>query len=184
MQCLPNVSGMLQLKRFEQLLTSEVHDSAWRFCCLLAARREDAEDLLQEALIHALERLPQLRDPAGFRGWLLSIVRSRFLNLTRSRRAEQRRVESLYRFAGSADDDPRAAELAAALSALPQQQRLELTLFYLEGLSLKECALALGLSCAALQARLHRARAALRRGLEGHAVSPAESGQAVEECHV
>ncbi|MCC7477852.1 sigma-70 family RNA polymerase sigma factor [bacterium] len=167
----------------EDLLSQSVYDCAWRYCCLLAANRQDAEDLLHDSLVLALQRLDQLRDDAGFRGWLLSIIRSRFLNTRRSRQSEQRREEQLAWVAAAALDDPRCAELAAALRALPRQQRLELSLFYLEGLSQQECAQALGISLAALQARLHRGRAALReqlaKGQPAGAVAPAS-----EECHV
>ncbi len=170
---------------FEELLSEQAYNSAWRYCCLLCACREDAEDLLQDSLVHALQRLGQLRDSAGFRGWLLSIVRSRFLNTRRRRRGEEQREQELAWISTVQAEDPRAAELAAALRALPQQQRLELTLFYLEGLSLQECAQALGLSETALQARLHRSRAALRLKLAPEKGSQSEPGQtATEECHV
>ena len=35
----------------------------------------EAEDLMQDVFVKALERLPELREPAAFRGWLLAIAR-------------------------------------------------------------------------------------------------------------
>lgn len=173
-----------QRRYFEQLLSDQAYSSAWRYCCLLAPCRQDAEDLLQDSLVHALQRLDHLRDEASFRGWLLSIVRSRFLNSRRRLVSDRQREEELVWVVSTAGTDPRSLDLAAALKALPRQQRLEITLFYLEGLSLRECAQALGLSQAALQARLHRGRAALRQLLDQATRADSDPAQATEECHV
>ena len=44
----------------------------------------DAEDVSQEALVVAVGRIDECRDPARFGGWLLQIVRNRARNLVRS----------------------------------------------------------------------------------------------------
>jgi RNA polymerase sigma factor (sigma-70 family) len=172
-----------QWQQFEQLLEAGAYDSAWRYCCLLARTREDAQDLLSDALAQALRSFGQLRDAASFRGWLLSIVRSRFLNGERRRRTERRHGEQLARIHAPVHSDPLAAQVALALEALPSDQRLPLTLFYLEGLSLRETARALGLGPAALQSRLHRARAALKRQLQLCLDAARNPAQSSEECH-
>jgi RNA polymerase sigma factor (sigma-70 family) len=66
---------------FEAVLTEQVHTQAWRYAARQAATREDAEDLLQEALAAAYRKLHQLRDHGAFRPWLFSIIRTRALNL-------------------------------------------------------------------------------------------------------
>jgi RNA polymerase sigma factor (sigma-70 family) len=48
---------------------------------LLRRRAHEAEDIVQEAFLHAFLSLARLRSPERFRGWLLGIV----LNLARSR---------------------------------------------------------------------------------------------------
>ena len=46
----------------------------------------DAEDLMQDVFLKALERLPELREPAAFRGWLLAIARRAATDHRRNRK--------------------------------------------------------------------------------------------------
>lgn len=154
--------------RLERLLGGPAYGAAWRYACRLAQSREDAQDLLHDALVHALARLAQLRDETAFTPWLLSIVRTRFLM---ARRGAKRReagyappAEPRCAPAWELEADTAAGlELAHALRALPPEQRALLCLHYLEGLSAGELAAAHGVSRASLEQRLHRARQALRR---------------------
>ncbi len=171
------------LEAFETLLTQPVLDSAWRYAYRLCHQREDAEDLLQDGLAHAFNRLPQLKEPGAFKSWLMCIIRSQFLMNIR-----RRRVEDLVH--ASADDstllleDPHRVDLASqealevevALRQLPECQREILELFYLDELNLAETARVLGLSQGAVQQRLFRARGALKRAiLTGKEHEPAQA---------
>ena len=153
-------------RRFERALSAEAYRTAWRFSCRLAHSREDAEDLLQEALGQAWLRFVQLRQPARFTSWLLSIVRR--CHLTRLRRAGRRpRVAAAY--AELASREPAAAfqaEVLDAVAGLAEPQRTLLTLVYMEGLSHREAAAVLGIRPGAVRMRLTRARRALRAQLE------------------
>ncbi len=164
-------------QRFARLLDSAVYALAWRYACRLAPSYTDAQDLLQEALAHAIVRLGQLRDDTAFRGWLLSIVRTRHLMAQRSRlrrlQAEARlAAQSAAQWTIEAAPDPRGAKLAAALHRLPSEQRQLLCLHYLEGIAAPELAQIYGISRAAVEQRLHRGRLELRRIL-GAASAPA-----------
>lgn len=164
---LPGLSD--RRKQFEELLSPEAYEGAWRFAYRLASAREDAEDLLQEALALAFTRLDQLRDASRFRAWLFSIIRSKHL----------RRLERSRRLAVSPLSPAMAGEvpacgmsgveaspaLAAALTQLPAAWREVLLLHYLDGLSLAEVGQALGIGPRAAKQRLYRARRALRSHL-------------------
>ena len=169
-----------RVARFEKLLTEQAYNSAWRYCCLLAHRREDAEDLFQESLLRAIGRIAQLREPDNLRGWLLSIVRSTFLNTRRKRSREMRHLQQLGELRLKDACDGGTSPVVEELAALPHGERMLLTLFYLEGLSLRETAQALGLGEGAAQSRLQRAREVLRRRLAAHC---AAGGGPKEECH-
>jgi RNA polymerase sigma-70 factor, ECF subfamily len=179
-------STATEAQRFTRLLDSAVYEVAWRYACRLAQSHADAQDLLQDALAHAAVRLGQLRDDDAFRGWLLSIVRTRHLMAVRARsRMEQAgarlREESTTAAAWSieAAPDPRGEALAAALRQLPLEQRQLLCLHYLDGVEARELAQVYGISRAALEQRLHRARLEVRRIL---ALSePARADLAPEE---
>ena len=159
---------------FEEALVPEILAMAWRYACRLSKTREDAEDLLQDALAHGLVRFDQLRDPTRFRSWLMSIVRTRFLMLQRRVTPDQERfrvddADAETRLADTAatpEGNSLAEEIALSLSRLPTPQSEILSLFYLEGLNLQETAQVLGITVGAVQQRLFRARGALRRELE------------------
>jgi len=167
---------------FETLVTVDVYEVAWRVCRRLTRSREDAEDLLQESLVHAYTRLGQLRDQSRFRGWLLSIVRTRHLEKLRREKSRPQATCELPQLA-DAGAEPFDATVAAALAQLPSPQRELLSLFYLDGLSLKETGQALGIRPQIVRQRLYRARQALRRRLDctpAVRVQPAPRGG---DCH-
>jgi RNA polymerase sigma-70 factor (ECF subfamily) len=148
---------------FERALSAEAYSAAWRFCCRLAAGRQDAEDLLQDALAQAYARFGQLREPARFKSWLLSIVRRSHLMRLRRKARRPREVASYEDRTPQPAADPFQATVLSAVQALPEPQRALLTLVYLEGLSPDEAAQALGLRPGAVRMRLTRARRALRQ---------------------
>jgi RNA polymerase sigma-70 factor (ECF subfamily) len=158
--------------QFETALTDEVYTAAWRYAWRLAASgrggcREEAEDLLQEALTHAWRQFGQLRDVLQFKAWLLSIVRTRHLNRLRtSRRRPQVAGEPAVDLAEHTAPDPEAQAALVALQQVPAAERELLKLFYLEGLSLAETGAATGLDARVVRQRLYRARQSMRRVYE------------------
>jgi RNA polymerase sigma-70 factor (ECF subfamily) len=131
---------------FEQALDAGAYGAAWRYCCRLSATREDAEDLLQDALAQAYVSHRQLRDSAKFKGWLLSIVRSK--HLMRLRAAGRRPVlapDYALDFVNGAEVGPLIHEVLAALAQLKPAWREVLVLHYMEGLGTAEVAQVLGL---------------------------------------
>ena len=114
----------------------------------------------------------------------MSVVRNACLRLLRQFQREQRALgERLGELEDVASDqiDPQQAierwELVravhAAIATLERPYREVLEMRDLEGLTGDETCLALGLELAAMKTRLHRARAQLRRALEGARVAAA-----------
>ncbi|MBN2082748.1 RNA polymerase sigma factor [bacterium] len=157
--------------RFDACLAEHVYQAAWRYAWQLCRVAEDAEDLLQEALAHAWLSFPQLRDPARFKGWLLRIVRTRFL--MRKRRGGIETTDSdPADWAGTKGQHPAAdpygglpPELATAVLDLAPALREVVELFYLHSLSSVEIGAVLSIRPAAVKVRLHRARLVLSRAL-------------------
>ena len=110
---MPRMRDPQRQELFEQLLTQDVYRAAWNYSWRLCNRREDAEDLLQEALVHALRKLDQLKDMAMFKSWLLSIVRTRFLNGLRAQKARPQTVEEMPHIGG--EDGPGTGGLSPEL---------------------------------------------------------------------
>jgi len=176
------MSSLTRQQSFEAALDSQTYESAWRYARRLTDCREDAEDLLQAALTHAYKRHDQLRDPARFKGWLLSIVRTQFLSWRRSLQVRPRTVSELPQLS-TGEPDPLADQLAEVMLKLPEPQREILSLFYIDGLNLEETGQVLDVDPAAVRQRLYRARQALRRKLDS---SWEPAGAAVSrggDCH-
>lgn len=121
----------------------------------------DAADLVQDVFAAALERLPQLAEPAAFPGWLLAIARNKAFDHLRG----QRPTDELTELPVQA---PRAAEVAqvlAALRALPEAYQETLILRLVEGLSGPEIAEQTGLAPGSVRVNLHRGMKLLRERL-------------------
>ncbi|MGP3683345.1 RNA polymerase sigma factor [Streptomyces sp. IBSNAI002] len=152
-----------------------------KFALSLCASPQDAEDAAQEALIILYRKIGTLRTSGALASWMFRIVRNECLRQIRllvARRDEQP-AEPEASAEQSAEDAVlhrlEAERIAAAVSALPRDQRQVLIMRDVQGLPGKAVAQALGLSTAAMKSRLHRARAVLRDSLEatGRAPDPA-----------
>jgi uncharacterized protein len=140
---------------------------------------EEAEDLVQEALLRAYLGLSQLRDPARFGAWLCGIA----VNLAKMR-LRRRAVETRFVVEHTSDGALEERELLAlvrdAVEILPPGQRDAVLMHYIDGLSCEEIAALLRTSPGAIRVRLHRARQQLREQLAPLAPSPMPE----EEIHM
>jgi RNA polymerase sigma-70 factor (ECF subfamily) len=134
----------------------------------------DAEDVVQDSLVKALERLDEC-DPERFAGWLLTIVRNRAHNarIYESRRAgvDPMAAGLTARDGGEGDGDARVRRrelreaLEAAMTFLTPVQREVLLLHDLEGLAHAEIAGAVGVSVGMSRYHLMQARRRMREAL-------------------
>jgi RNA polymerase sigma-70 factor, ECF subfamily len=170
----------------ERLLL-RAQEVAYRFSLLVCGQPEDAEDVMQDALLKTYQHVAHIEDPAAFRTWLYSTVRNACLMKRRRRVGEPAQFVSLDQQheyidatrpaidvvdrAKLADqqmiDDWNSARLRRALQQLPPSYRMIVVMREIEGLSTKEVAEITGLSDANVKTRLHRARLMLRHHLEG-----------------
>jgi RNA polymerase sigma-70 factor (ECF subfamily) len=137
----------------------------------LMGQREDAEDLVQDAFMAALQKIDSYQAGRPFSPWFYRILVNRGLNSRKSR--SRRHTEALPLDASAAGLSPlRETEqselreyLSTALEALPERQRTIVELFELEGFSSVEIADILGLSDGTVRWHLHQARQVLRNVL-------------------
>lgn len=143
----------------------------FRYAYWLARNRQQAEDIVQEALMRGWRGFDQVREPGAVKGWLFSIVKNEFLRVCArdARRATDVDVEDLE----IADEriSPFGLEMRDALMALPVSYAEPLALQLLGGFSCAEIAAMLQTTEGAVMTRLTRARQALRR-----LVSPGAAG--------
>jgi RNA polymerase sigma-70 factor (ECF subfamily) len=152
-------------------------DRLYRAAWALSGSRQDAEDLVQETYARVLAR-PRLLRSEDDLAYLLRALRNTFLNLKRS---EGRRLRP--RPLPDEPDlvpDPRArdpqsaleaAEVYAAVAALPGDFRDVVVAVDIAGLSYKEAAHALRIPDGTVMSRLYRARRQVVRRLEPDSAS-------------
>ncbi|MFZ5635712.1 MAG: RNA polymerase sigma factor [Pseudomonadota bacterium] len=128
-------------------------------------QQADADDLTQEVFETALRRLADLREPAAFPGWIVSIARRAAVDAAR-RRVPLTGVE----IDAPAEDADHAERLDAeraltAIRRLPEAYRETLMLRLVEGLSGPEIADRTGLTAGSVRVNLHRGMSLLREAL-------------------
>jgi RNA polymerase sigma-70 factor (ECF subfamily) len=170
-----------------EALLMRAQEVAYRFSTTVCGHADDAEDVMQEALIKTFKYASQIRDAEAFRPWLYRTVRNACLMRRRRRVDEPAHVlslddvlptpDGLGRRIDAADTakDPEALvsntrlrrRLNRALQRLPPPYRMVVFLREMEGLSTREVASILKVSEANVKTRLHRARLFLQQQLGG-----------------
>ena len=141
------------LRRYARFLT---HDVA------------DADDLVQQCLVRAIERLHQWRVGTNMRAWLFTILRNQFISDVRreSRRRELEEEGDLGPPEPEAQAQEGALELEEvreAFETLGAAHREILVLIAIEGFQYEEAAVLLDVPVGTVRSRLFRARALLRQ---------------------
>jgi len=131
------------------------------FAARLLGSRDDAEDVVQEALLAAHQHAARYDGRSGPRPWLLGIVANHCRSWWRTHHRRLQRERRAAAPSSAPDPEPNGLVLAAVLD-LPLRLREPLVLHYLGDLSYREVGEALGLSEDAARQRVHRARARLR----------------------
>jgi RNA polymerase sigma factor (sigma-70 family) len=137
------------------------------FVIRLGARREEAEDAAQDAMLQAYRQWTTLRDPGA---WVRMVAYRSFLAAAASGRGNGRRpcqVENPAHAGGEDDDLVAFGEQQRVLSLLrrlPTTQRLVMAWFY-DGFTVPEIAAVLGKSAQTVRSDLRHARVRLRREL-------------------
>lgn len=139
-----------------------------RYARALARDDHDADDVVQDAVVRAIERQSTFQPGRSRRRWLLAIVHNVFISGTRRKAAEARRNNSFADTLVAHSDAPqehhaRLNEIARSFGALPEHHRAVLHLTAIEGLSYQQCADLLDVPVGTIMSRLARARAGLRR---------------------
>lgn len=152
-------------------------DALRRYARILIRQDQDADDLVQGALLRAYERRAQFRAGGDLRVWLMSVLHNHFIDQLRSRRAADARdsawAELNPGFAPpQGEQAARLAQIRAAFLRLPTEQREALHLIAIEGLGIAEAALVLDVPAGTVMSRVGRARAALRRFEDGDRAAP------------
>jgi RNA polymerase sigma-70 factor (ECF subfamily) len=142
----------------------------------LVGRTSEAEDVVQDSFVIALEQLPKLREGGAFRAWLLRIIVHQAHRRYRKRRMLARlgivSHDDLDTLAsqGRSDLTPEArielAKLDVVLQQLASRERFAWILRYVEGCRLDEVAHACECSLATAKRRIAAADRRVRRHVQ------------------
>ena len=139
-----------------------------RYARALARDVAAADDLVQDCLARALDKLHLWQEGTDLRAWLFTILHNQYVNQVRRAVREGAAV-------GLSDTEPMLTraphqarslelrDLERAIGKLPEEQRAVILLVGLEGMRYEEVAQVLGVPVGTVRSRLSRGRDALRR---------------------
>jgi RNA polymerase sigma-70 factor, ECF subfamily len=153
---------MIEASKLEENLPS-----LRRFARSLLRNAADADDLVQECLVRALDRMDTLRAQDDLRPWLFSIMHNVFASEWRSvvnrARLLRERHDVDVAAAPSQEASVHFQEILRDLDTLPEEQREVLLLVAVEGFQYDEVAEMLDIPLGTVTSRLSRARDRLTR---------------------
>jgi RNA polymerase sigma-70 factor, ECF subfamily len=166
-------------QRFTAAL-DDYFDGLYSYAMVLSRDRTEAEDLVQETCVRAIQAMGSLRPDSNIKGWLFTILRNIWFNQLRRRRSAPRLIELDLNNHGADFAAPRSKDphnlyvsnlehkrVREAIQQLPDDFREVIVLREYEELSYQEIANVLGCPPGTVMSRLGRARSKLREILAG-----------------
>ena len=154
-------------------LLKPCYSDALKYCRALCVKRspDDAEDVLQQSLLKALENFDSLNEKSKFRSWFFTIITREFYNSVRNDFWKKflpsdslPSVTDIPEIFSRNENDERKLILNKALSKISYKERSALLLFELGGFTLEEIKeIQNERSLSSVKSRLSRAREKLRK---------------------
>ena len=140
----------------------DCQETMFRAAKAILQNDQDAEDAVQEAICTAFARRDSLREMDKFRPWVLRILTNKCYDACRRRRNTVDLEAAGEVPAATGLDTAERLSLWQAVMSLSDDLRATVTLFYYDGMSVREIGDILGISEAAVKTRLRRGRERLR----------------------
>ena len=159
------------------MLAHKYQEIVYTYAFQKVRNEADAQDITQEIFLQAYRCLYQLRQPHLFRSWLYTIMSNEckrwLVRVTKNRRREivieEAADEALQVEPGhAAPVEGWQVDLEQAMSALPDENRVAVSMFYMGDCTLKEISEFLGVSVNTVKGKLYRARQQLGGAMSQH----------------
>ena len=159
------------------VLVHKYQDMVYTYAFQKVRNEADSQDITQEVFLRAYRHLYQLRHPHRFRSWLYTIMSNECNRwLTRVTKKRQREIALEDARDDALQIEPKHAvptegwevALEQAISALPDDNRVAVSMFYMGDCSLKEISEFLGVSVNTVKGKLYRARQQLGSAMSEH----------------
>ena len=162
MNMIPNASAATGLDRLLADMRPQLH----RYCARMVGSAIDGEDVVQDALVKAVQSFAAAGPIGNPEGWLFRIAHNTALDFLRRRNRQEalRSGEEVEMIADPADTVESRQAAAASLRTfmrLPVAQRSSVILMDVLGCSLQEICAVMEFSLPAVKAALHRGRTRL-----------------------
>ncbi len=142
-----------------------------RYAWAMLRNESDADDLVQDCLLRAIDRIDTFRTDGELRPWLFTIMHNLYVSRwRRNRRHAQVMADDAEADLAVSPSQPASMEVRdvlRGLDTLPDDQRQVLLLAAVEGFNYDEVARMLGVPTGTVMSRLSRARDRLRDFIEG-----------------
>ncbi|MBQ5662932.1 MAG: sigma-70 family RNA polymerase sigma factor [Bacteroidaceae bacterium] len=152
----------------------EVQSELHRFAYKLTADRDEANDLLQETSLKALDNMDKYMPDTNFKGWMYTIMRNIFINNYRKVVRDQTfvdRTDNLYHMNQSLEIDTDSTEgnydmkeIRRAVNSLPSEYRIPFAM-HISGFKYREIAEKLSLPLGTVKSRIFFTRQRLQSQL-------------------
>ena len=155
-------------------LLKPVYDHALNYCFALAGNETDAQDLLQDSLLKALENFAKLKDETKFKSWLFTILTRQCYAMHQKALVKKKFLkESFYEIVEfprifQKERTPDQKLLLESLNLISEKERIAIVLFEVAGFSLEEIKIIQGeKSLSAVKSRISRTRVKLKELILG-----------------
>jgi RNA polymerase sigma-70 factor (ECF subfamily) len=158
-------------------------DRLFRHAMWLARNRAEAEDLVQETLVQALQSFHRFTPGTNCRAWLVTILQ----HVRSNRRRRQgtvvidstlgERVANVVPFVPPIPDRVTDEDMLLAMQQIPPHHQEVILLCDVEDMTYKEIAAALDIPIGTVMSRLHRGRELLRTELVRRGAGPAATAE-------
>ncbi len=155
-------------KMNKEQFTAEVlnaEKSLYHVARSILANDEDCADAMQNAILHAYEKLHTLQKDNYFKTWLTRILINECYQIIRSKKTLISYEDYFETHAQAKEDTD--SEIFSIVMELEKNYRIPFVLFYVEGYSVKEISGMLGVSQGAVKNRLYRGRMLVKEKLNG-----------------
>jgi RNA polymerase sigma-70 factor (ECF subfamily) len=156
------------------------------FARSLTGNRDRADDLVQDAVLRALNAASQYTPGTNFRAWIFTILRNAHFNELRRNHGFMRPLEAadLETHGTAATQQARVEfdDFRRAFSTLPAEQREALVLVGADGLRYDEAAAICGCPIGTIKGRVLRARSEVKKLLDVGGWVPPATDQAGAGC--
>lgn len=145
-----------------------------RFCLALTRKQEVADDLCQSTVERALSRADQFLPGSKLDSWMYKIAQNIWIDEGRKVQTRGVHVDMDEAFGMAGADGVQVVEgrsdmarARSAMAALPEDQRVLITLVVLDGMSYKEAAEMLEIPIGTVMSRIARARRSIDKQVNG-----------------